>query len=376
MLRFAAVLIAAALTQVSSRPPDIAFAPRMIDPGSSETAAVIDLNRDGQLDIVSGEHWYQGPTWTKQRFRALNYTSGYVDAFSDHALDVDKDGFPDIVTVTWFAKKIAWWKNPGRERGRWTETVIDSGFPVEFSQMADVDGDGQARELLPQSGDAAAPLAWYSIAGGKWQKHVVSDKSYGHGIGLGDVNGDGRADILTPQGWFEAPVDRRAGKWLQHADWSEKAHLGFLHVLDVNRDGKPDIVSSNGHDYGVFWIERGEGVTWKRHLIDEAWSQAHATTMIDLNGDGSLDLVTGKRFMAHNGKDPGEKEPLGVYWYEHRKTHEGGIEWIRHLVDYGGRLGGGMQIPVVDIDGDGDLDLVCAGKSGLFLVENLTNRRS
>ena len=76
--------------------------------------------------------------------------------------------------------------------------------------------------------------------------------------------------------------------------------------------------------------------------------------------------------MAHNGKDPGEREPLGVYWYEYRPAPDGGIEWIRHLVDYGGRMGGGMQIPVVDLDGDGDLDLVCAGKSGLFVAENRT----
>jgi hypothetical protein len=100
---------------------------------------------------------------------------------------------------------------------------------------------------------------------------------------------------------------------------------------------------------------------------------------VDLNGDGRKDFVTGKRFMAHNGSDPGEREPLGVYWYEFRPApavpaggQGGTVEWIRHVIDYSSRMGGGMQIPVVDVDGDRDLDLVCAGKSGLFFVENLT----
>jgi hypothetical protein len=101
-------------------------------------------------------------------------------------------------------------------------------------------------------------------------------------------------------------------------------------------------------------------------------------TMVDLNGDGQPDFITGKRYMAHNGSDPGEREPLGLYWYEYRPASagakEGPIEWIKHIVDYGGRVSAGMQIGVADLDGDGDLDLAMGGKTGLFLFENLTNK--
>lgn len=203
----------------------------------------------------------------------------------------------------------------------------------------------------------------------------MSPQSYGHGIGAGDVNGDGRADILTPRGWLEAPADPRTGPWTFHNQFEslKLGALGFIFVEDVNRDGRPDVVSSNGHDYGVFWLENLGGGAWKKQLIDDAWAGAHASTFTDLNGDGQRDFLTGKRFMAHNGHDPGEREPLGVYWYEWRRSDDGKrLEWARHTVDYSTRTGGGMQIPVADIDGDGDLDFVTPGKSGLFLFLNRT----
>jgi hypothetical protein len=292
-----------------------------------------------------------------------------------------------------------WLKNPGKTDGPWVVSEIDHSGPTEFAFLVDLNNDGKAAEILPEFDRRNVPLAWFELANGKWVKHVVAQQSYGHGIGAGDVNGDGRNDILTPSGWLEAPADVRAeGNWLFHpADWDQhrisaagggsasaaepgrSVPFGFLYVLDINGDGRKDVLTTVAHDYGICWYEQTAGGQWTQHVIDNTWSQAHASVLTDLNHDGQPDLVTGKRYFAHNGADPGEREPIGLYWYEYRKTQSaasgpqnGGIEWIRHIVDYGGRMGGGMQIAVQDMDGDGDLDLVTGGKAGLFLAENLT----
>jgi hypothetical protein len=397
--KYLTAIVLAASVAIDPRPADIPFQSRMIDGGASETAAVADVNKDGRLDIVSGEFWYEAPSWRPHRFRELHFQQQYIDAFSDLPVDADGDGYQDIVSVSWFAKKVALWKNPGRAGGAWQASTIHEGFNVEFAILADVDNDGAANEVVAQENGTGQ--AWYEAKNGAWTAHVVSDRSYGHGIGAGDVNGDKRTDILTPRGWLEAPADPRAGKWTFHPDWEPTnvlnqppttppanptapprvLELGFMHVADVNGDGRNDVIAAAGHDYGVFWFEHSTDGPWPRRTIDSAWSQGHASTLVDLNGDGRLDLVTGKRFMAHNGNDPGEREPLGVYWYEYRPSTSSGqaagraVDWIRHVIEYGGRVGGGMQIPVVDIDKDGDLDIVVAGKSGLFLIENLTKRR-
>src|SRR5262249_13381134 len=143
----------------------------------------------------------------------------YLASSTDLALDVDGDGWMDIVSSGWHNGKIWWSRNPGRSGVLWEDRVIDQGYPVEFSFLVDLDNDGKARELLPEFGDAKAPMAWYEAVKGEWKKHIISPQSYGHGIGAGDVNGDGRNDIITPQGWFEAPPDPRNGEWKFHPEF-------------------------------------------------------------------------------------------------------------------------------------------------------------
>ena len=401
MLFLLVLLIAQAAAPVQkSRPADIAFRVHMVDPGFSESVAVADFNKDGKLDILSAEYWYEAPAWTKHKIRDIPFNGNYIDNFSDLPLDVDGDGYTDVVQIAYFARRIVWLKNPGKGRGPWIENEIDAIGPTEFAFLVDLNNDGKAQEVLPQfTGTVGAPLSWYEVQAGKWVKHVVSTQSYGHGIGAGDVNGDKRNDIITPQGWLEAPADVRAtGNWTLHAtDWSQlpsgpaapaatppapsaapqapprPAEYAFMYVIDVNKDGRNDVVTTMAHSYGVLWFEQTPDGQWVRRMIDNTWANSHSSAMADLNADGQLDLVAAKRYFGRNGNDPGEREPMGIYWYEFRPGPKDSVEWIRHIVDYGGRAGGGLQMVVEDIDGDGDRDVVAGGKTGLFLSENLTN---
>ena len=80
----------------------------------------------------------------------------------------------------------------------------------------------------------------------------------------------------------------------------------------------PTSSSVKGHGYGLYWLEQA-GTTaaprWIRHTIDESFSQSHALLLADLDGDGTPELITGKRYRGHSGADPGSYDPVVLYAY-------------------------------------------------------------
>ena len=143
-------------------------------------------------------------------------------------------------------------------------------------------------------------------------------------------------------------------------------------VADVNRDGLNDIIVGQAHGYGLDWWEQrmDDGKrSWIKHPIDPYCSQYHDMFWVDIDGDGECELVTGKRYRAHCGKDPGAADGVGIYYFKWN-----GESFSKQVIDYGPTRTGkgcGIFFQIVDLDGNGRLDIVAPGKDGLYVFKNL-----
>ena len=340
----------------------------------AEGITTLDMNGDGRPDIVSGAYWYENPgpgggEWKRHQYRSVDIVGEFVSDCGEWVVDVNHDGAPDIVSAGWMTDGLFWYENPKKQGAMWERHFITHSVETEGGWMADINGDGKPDLALAHYGRSG--MIWVDFAGPEPKVHHVGGHDQdGHGVGMADIDGDGKIDILTPYGWFKN-IDADRDQWEWHGDW-DLEEAGFPIIgYDVNGDGKMDIIYGRGHSYGLYWLEQQGDATnrrWVRHVIDESFSQVHTLALADLFGDGQLELLAGKRYRGHDGGDPGSYDPLVIYYYTiNRKTGE----FTRYPISLNGTAGAGTQFVVADLDGDGDLDIATAGKTGVHFFENL-----
>ena len=380
----------------------------------SEGADYGDFNQDGHLDVVSGPDIYLGPDF-EHRYefypaeaptrRSPGDGSYYANHnFFSYVYDINADGWPDILTVGLPNTEAYWYQNPGKAFGgpapdrpeHWDRHFVIDRVKNEAPDFADITGDGMP-ELLTAYGKHYGYASPNPVAPTlPWIFHPVSTSDevihhYTHGMGYGDIDGDGRHDLLTGDGWLQQPASLEGDPdWTLHpfpfADregagpWEDLRGGGQMYAYDVNGDGLNDVITSlDAHGWGLSWFEQvrnGDEIGFREHRImskEEAntdnpygvqFSQLHAVELVDVDGDGLKDIVTGKTYRAHDFMDPGSRQPPVIYYFRlTRQADE--VEYVPYLID--DEAGIGRRIVSGDLNGDGLVDLVVGNKKGTFV---------
>lgn len=372
----------------------------------SEGVSVGDFNNDGTPDVGAGDVWYQAPPassadylndekWKLKEFRQPGdfvAGKGYSNSFANAAWDVDKDGWVDHIIIGFPGDPFHWYRNPGKSGDMWTEHEIWTSACNESPEFEDLDADGIPEFVLGSQPEAQMGFVKFN-ASGKSAFQAISEPSaepaenknrgldngtfkYYHGLGVGDMNGDGHRDVIIAHGWWESPGNLQSKElWKFHPIRIKAGEMEVplpkaanIYADDLDSDGDADLFLTSAHAYGVWWAENKGSDGWELHEIDKSYSQTHAVERVDINGDGQLDYVTGKRFFAHNGSDPGGHDEVVMYWYEVQRSKGKAPKFTGHKIVAGLNTGVGTQFEIRDMNLDSKPDIVLSNKKGVNVL--------
>ena len=355
---------------------------QLTDTYYSEGASAGDINGDGKLDAVYGPYWYEGPDFktAHEIYQAVpQNTKGYSDTFFSWVYDFNGDGAKDVLTVGFPGKPAFVYENPKGASGHWSKHQVLDSVSNEAPQFLNLVGDEQP-ELVCTSGGRFGFATFEKSQGlESWKFHSISEEKapvpFGHGLGAGDVNGDGRLDILVVNGWFEQPqADSLSATWDFHPQKFSTGYGGAeMHAYDN------DVVTSlAAHDYGLAWYEQVQvdgkrdfklrtivGKSAEENPYGLVFTEPHSVALVDMDGDGLKDIVTGKTYWSHHDKSPMWDAGAVVYWFKLERTSTG-VNWVPYLADPDAGIG--RQVSVQDVNGDKLPDIVLGGMKGAHVL--------
>jgi hypothetical protein len=315
-------------------------------------------------------------------------SKGYSNTFCSFTYDLNRDGWDDLIVVGYPGDPCYWYENPQNGSGDWKQYEIWHSACNETVLFTDITGD-RIPELILGS-QPEMQMGFLTIPGAdqcheKWKFTPISTPGnpmengtfkYYHGLGVGDVNSDGRLDVIIPHGWWEAPEKRDVGPWKFHTLALAKEPQGKpltasnIYAIDLDLDGDNDLIMSSAHEFGVWWFENTgkDAEPFIYHLIDESFSQTHALALLNFTKPDQLELVTGKRYFAHMGSDPGEFQPVVMNRFEIIRSKGEPPKFVKHEILEGKDTGIGTQFAIADLDKNGTMDIILSNKKGVNVI--------
>lgn len=260
--------------------------------------------------------------------------------------DLDGDGVNELIANAYRADALMMYK-PGRKRGDWSVDVIGTAIGGDEDQPVD-DVSLRFQRLINEK-----LLGEYS--------------SGAHQTAIGDLDGDGRCDLVVAADFrrddvvaFFARQDSTNGSgraWERHVLYRNDRHRTYyLNTGDVDGDGRCDVVFSTKTDNAMGWlINRGTPDHWQPVFVDRDCTRAFYVCVADMDADGRMEIVAAEDDAAHGGI-------LHVYAAGDDPRSENG--WMDYIIHHFEPAHGISVIRVLDMDGDGDQDVVAANHQG------------
>lgn len=334
-----------------------------------EKICIKDIDNDGFKDIVAIYRQADSLVWYKNtngNFGGLQFISNLLDdPFDVKSEDLNDDGLPDIVTVSRFDDKIAWYENLGGGIFGVQQVISSNADGARFLSLADLDGDLDVDIAVGTTGDNT--LSWYENQGGGafgTPQIVGTVAGYIGGILTADIDSDSKVDLLMSDFSNEVTTSYRnlgSGNFGSAVNLPGQIYSSLV-AEDINQDGFVDIlgVSSVGNN----WImNNGSGIFTTVPNGNGNLGSGVSPCIADIDLDGDNDIISSA---------PGSNSRNSVFWHENRGGGDfGGWSDNKKYIERNPSLKDDLL--AIDIDNDGNIDLVAVSEMMIAWHKNLGN---